>query len=107
MPIRIEPKVYFAAERTFLSWLSIGMILGATATTLLNYGDRSSLVAAVGFFITALFTLSYSIYKYVARTLAIREKKITQYADKFGPNMICLFIAAATFSTFLFKFTEA
>ncbi|GBL52327.1 vacuolar transporter chaperone [Candidozyma auris] len=107
VPIRIEPKVYFAAERTFLSWLSIGMILGATATTLLNYGDKSSLVAAVGFFITALFTLSYSIYKYVARTLAIREKKITQYADKFGPNMICLFIAAATFSTFLFKFTEA
>lgn len=107
VPIRIEPKVYFAAERTFLSWLSIGMILGATATALLNYGDKSSLVAAVGFFITAFFTLSYSIYKYIERTLAIREKKIVLYSDKLGPNMICFFIAAATFSTFFFKLSEA
>lgn len=107
VPIRIEPKVYFAAERTFLSWLSIGMILGATATTLLNYGNKSTLTASIGFFIAALFTLSYSTYKYVWRTLMIREKKIVNYDDKFGPNMICFFIAAATFSTFIFKFIEA
>lgn len=106
VPIRIEPKVYFAAERTFLSWLSIGMILGATATALLNYGDKSSLVASVGFFISALFTMTYSIYKYVRRTIAIRDKKITQYADSFGPNMICAFIFASTFATFFFKFLE-
>lgn len=106
VPIRIEPKVYFAAERTFLSWLSIGMILGATASALLNYGDRSALVAAVGFFITALFVMTYAVYKYVARTLAIREKKIAQYEDKLGPNMICIFIAASTFATFFFKLTE-
>lgn len=106
VPIRIEPKVYFAAERTFLSWLSIGMILGATATALLNYGDKSSLVASIGFFISALFTMTYATYKYVRRTLSIRERKITQYADSFGPNMICAFIFASTFATFLFKFIE-
>lgn len=107
VPIRIEPKVYFAAERTFLSWLSIGMILGATATALLNYGNKSTLTASIGFFISALFTLIYSTYKYVWRTLMIREKKIVDYADKIGPNMICFFIAAATFATFIFKFFEA
>lgn len=107
VPIRIEPKVYFAAERTFLSWLSIGMILGATATALLNYGNKSTLTASIGFFISALFTLTYSTYKYVWRTLMIREKKIVDYADKIGPNLICFFIAAATFATFIFKFIEA
>ncbi|ODV67923.1 SPX-domain-containing protein [Hyphopichia burtonii NRRL Y-1933] len=106
VPIRIEPKVYFAAERTFLSWLSIGMILGATATTLLTYGNKSSLTASIGFFITALFTMAYSTYKYIWRTLVIREKKVVEYGDKFGPNMICFFIAAATFTTFLFRFIE-
>lgn len=106
IPVRIEPKVYFAAERTFLSWLSIGMILGATATALLNFGNKSSLVASVGFFITALFTMMHAIYKYIRRTLAIRDKKATQYADTFGPNMICFFIATSTFVTFLFKFME-
>ena len=106
VPVRIEPKVYFAAVRTFLSWLSIGMILGATATTLINYGHRSSLVASIGFFISALFTMGYATYKYIRRTLAIREKKVTDYSDKLGPNIICALIAASTFASFAFKLTE-
>lgn len=36
VPIRIEPKVYLANERTFLSWLSVGMLIGGVATALLN-----------------------------------------------------------------------
>lgn len=106
IPIRIEPKVYFATERTFLSWLSIGIMLGFTAMTLLNYGSRSALTASIGFFITAIFTILYSTYTYVWRVLMIREKRIVQYGDKFGPNMICFFIFSATFSTFLFKYLE-
>lgn len=107
IPIRIEPKVYFATERTYLHWLSIGMILGATAMALLNYGRKSSVTASIGFFISALFVLSYSTFKYVWRVLMIREKKPVDYADKFGPNMICALIAAATFTTFVFKFFES
>lgn len=106
VPVRIEPKVYFAAERTFLSWLSIGMILGATASALINYGNQSALVASIGFFLSALFVMSYATYKYIRRTLAIREKKLTEYADNFGPNMICFLIGASTFATFIFKFIE-
>lgn len=107
IPIRIEPKVYFATERTYLHWLSIGMILGATAMALLNYGRKSSVTASIGFFVSALFVLSYSTFKYVWRVLMIREKKPVDYADKFGPNMICALIAAATFTTFVFKFFES
>lgn len=106
VPVRIEPKVYFAAERTFLSWLSIGMILGATATTLINYGSQSALTASIGFFLSALFVMGYASFKYIRRTLAIREKKLTEYADNFGPNMICFLIAASTFATFIFKVVE-
>ncbi|KAK6454981.1 polyphosphate synthetase protein [Scheffersomyces xylosifermentans] len=106
IPIRIEPKVYFANERTFLSWLSIGMILGGTAIALLNYGNNSALTASIGFFITALFTIIYATYKYIWRVIMIREKKAVEYGDKFGPNMICVFIFLATFTTFLFKFLE-
>ncbi|EGV60644.1 vacuolar transporter chaperone [Yamadazyma tenuis] len=107
IPIRIEPKVYFAAERTFLSWLSIGMILSITATTLLNYGTKTSLTASIGFFVTALFTFVYSTFMYIWRTLMIREKRPAKYGDTFGPNMICFFIALSTFLTFVFKFTES
>ncbi|RCK59408.1 Vacuolar transporter chaperone 4 [Candida viswanathii] len=106
VPIRIEPKVYFANERTFLSWLSMGVLLGAVATTLLNYGSKSALTSSIGFFITAIFTIAYATYKYLWRVLMIREKKAAAYGDKFGPNMICAFIFLATFVTFLFKYLE-
>ena len=89
VPIRIEPKVYLANERTFLSWLSVGMLIGGVATALLNYGSNSTLTASIGFFIAALFIIGYSTYKYLWRVLMIREKKAVAYGDKFGPNMIC------------------
>lgn len=43
VPVRVEPKVYFAAERTFLSWLEFSIILGSIAATLLNFGKLLSL----------------------------------------------------------------
>lgn len=107
VPIRIEPKVYFAAERTFLSWLSIGMILGGTATALINYGERTAVTASIGFFISAIFTMAYAIYRYIWRTINIRDKKAVQYGDKFGPNMICALIVASTLATFVFRVVEA
>lgn len=106
VPVRIEPKVYFAAERTFLSWISVGMILNVTATTLLNYGSKTSMTASICFFITTLFVLGYSTFMYIWRTLMIRQKKVAQYGDKFGPNLICILIALSTLITFIFKLTE-
>ncbi|KAL9126466.1 MAG: hypothetical protein Q9217_004487 [Psora testacea] len=49
VPVRVEPKVYFAAERTFLSWLEFSIILGSIAGTLLNFGDILSMWAAIAF----------------------------------------------------------
>lgn len=106
IPIRIEPKVYFASERTFLSWLSIAMILSVTATTMLNYGNKTSLTASIGFFITALFTMVYATIMYIWRTLMIRDRRPAQYGDKFGPNMICFFLLLSTIITFAFKLSE-
>ncbi|KAL8971868.1 MAG: hypothetical protein Q9183_000839 [Haloplaca sp. 2 TL-2023] len=42
VPVRVEPKVHFAAERTFLSWLEFAIFIGAMAGTLLNFGGRAS-----------------------------------------------------------------
>ena len=40
LPVRIEPKVFFANERTFLSWLHFTVVLGGLAVGLLNFGDK-------------------------------------------------------------------
>ncbi|KAF8810727.1 hypothetical protein BYT27DRAFT_7091264, partial [Phlegmacium glaucopus] len=40
LPVRVEPKVSFANERTFLSWLHFTIVFGGLAVGLLNFGDR-------------------------------------------------------------------
>lgn len=40
LPVKVEPKVFFANERTFLSWLHFTVVLGGLAVGLLNFGDK-------------------------------------------------------------------
>ncbi|QLG74446.1 hypothetical protein HG535_0G03290 [Zygotorulaspora mrakii] len=92
VPVRVEPKVYFATERTFLSWLSIALILSGVATTLVTYGSPTSMIASIGFFITALVTIGHAVATYASRVVNIRQKKAIDYADRVGPPMICAFL---------------
>ncbi len=47
LPVRVEPKVSFANERTFLSWLHFTVVLGGLAVGLLNFGDKVRMPSAV------------------------------------------------------------
>ena len=100
VPVRVEPKVYFATERTFLSWISIAIILGGVSTTLLTYGTPTSMIASTGFFVTSLAVIIHTTIIYTTRVVNIRLKKAIDYEDKIGPPMICVFL----FLSILFSF---
>lgn len=100
VPVRVEPKVYFATERTFLSWLSIAIILGGVATTLVTYGTQTTMIASIGFFITALATIVHAVLTYATRVVNIRLKKAVDYEDKMGPPMICAFLMLSILFSF-------
>ncbi|KAL6946894.1 vacuolar transporter chaperone [Hanseniaspora vineae] len=100
VPVRVEPKVYFATERTFLSWISIALILSGVSTTMLTYGTQTTMVASIGFFATALLTIFYSTYVYCTRVVNIRLKRVVDYEDKLGPRLICLFLTLSILFTY-------
>ncbi|KAG9238695.1 VTC domain-containing protein [Amylocarpus encephaloides] len=98
VPVRVEPKVYFAAERTFLSWLEFSIYISTIATTLLNFGSKPtklSFLAAGSFSTVAVLALFYSVIIYLYRSQAIRTRKAIKYHDSFGPTALCtcLFVA--------------
>ncbi|KAK0731797.1 VTC domain-containing protein [Lasiosphaeris hirsuta] len=101
VPVRVEPKVYFAAERTFLGWLEFSIYIGTIAVTLLNFsaknGGRTSFVAAGAFTVLAIMALCYAVTIYLYRSMAIRTRQVARYYDKWGPSVLCgsLFIAVA------------
>lgn len=91
VPVRVEPKVYFAAERTFLSWLEFSIILGGIAATLLNFGiDYVSLASAWAFTILAAIALIYSLLLYIWRVDKIRKRRDVKrvYYEKWGPTVL-------------------
>lgn len=108
VPVRVEPKVFFANERTFLSWLEFSIILGSIAATLLNFGDDVSLVSAWGFTIVACAALLYSVAIYYKRVQVIRNRRanVAWYYDKWGPTCLCLGLVAATVVNFVLKIRE-
>ncbi|KIM40024.1 hypothetical protein M413DRAFT_446916 [Hebeloma cylindrosporum] len=102
VPVRIEPKVYFAAERTFLKWLQNAVFIGTIATTLLNFvppNDVAGLVSAAFFTFAALLSIAYAAGIFIYRSFRLRERHAEGlYYDKYGPTILCavLFLALAT-----------
>ena len=110
VPIRVEPKVYFANERTFLKWLEFSVMIASIATGLLNFqraGDTIGLITSALFTLIALFTIAYSGVLYMWRALKIRERCSSNvYSDLYGPTFICFVILAVTLINFGMRYFE-
>lgn len=91
VPVRVEPKVYFAAERTFLSWLEFSILLATIAATLLNFGDDYiTFGCSWAFTILAAMSLVYSLVLYIWRVDKIRKRRDVKrvYYEKWGPTVV-------------------
>ncbi|CCE31329.1 related to polyphosphate synthetase [Claviceps purpurea 20.1] len=109
VPVRVEPKVYFAAERTFLGWLEYSIYISTIAVTLLNFGEhptRTSFWASGLFTLLAVLSLCYSIGTYLYRSRAIRSRKAARFYDKWGPSALCVSLFVAVALNFAFEGRE-
>lgn len=107
--MRVEPKVYFAAERTFLSWLEFAIFLSTIAATLLNFGtDAISLGSAWAFTALACLALVYSFLLYMWRVDKIRKHRDVKnvYYEKWGPTVLCLGILVSVVLNFGLRFRD-
>lgn len=98
IPVRIEPKVHFANERTFLKWLHFSVLLATIATTLLNFiapDDAVGLLSAACFTGTALLAILYSAGMYTLRVMRLRKRLAISYHDPYGPTLLCVALIAS------------
>ncbi|KAG6010665.1 hypothetical protein E4U21_005163 [Claviceps maximensis] len=109
VPVRVEPKVYFAAERTFLGWLEYSIYISTIAITLLNFGahpTRTSFWISGIFTLLAIMSLCYSIGIYLYRSRSIRNRKAARFYDKWGPSALCVSLFFAVALNFAFEGRE-
>jgi len=102
----VEPKVAFANERTFLSWLHFTVILGGLAVGLLNFGDKVGKISASMFSVVAIGIMSYALYTYHWRAQSIRKGGRGPYDDRLGPTLLCTALLVSIIVNFILRFTE-
>jgi SPX domain protein involved in polyphosphate accumulation/uncharacterized membrane protein YidH (DUF202 family) len=107
--ILIEPKIFFANERTFIHWLHFATLLLTTALSLLNFGDRISRIVG-GIFIGLSLGISlYALFRFQYRAWQIRNQAHLRFDDLYGPAVLCLLLVGAlavsptcSFSAFMY-----
>jgi SPX domain protein involved in polyphosphate accumulation/uncharacterized membrane protein YidH (DUF202 family) len=102
VPVRVEPKVFFANERTFLSWIHFSIFLGGISTALVGFGNREAKFSGYLFaFVSILFTI-YALYLFRWRAERIRRREPGPYDDRLGPTAVVVIFVLAMMANIIF-----
>lgn len=111
---RVEPKTFFANERTFLSWLQISVLIMFMGLTLLggsgtplaggissgaSSGSKGSQIAGLIISPVAFIFTLYALFMYKKRTIQIIRRENVRYDDQTGPVLLVLLLTAALVAT--------
>ena len=92
--VRVEPKTFFALERTLLDWSQLAVLQGSIAIGLAHYsgGPTATLIRWCGQFMAFLSIcfLFYALHVYKWRSKAIASKAVQKYEDEFAPLLMLL-----------------
>ncbi|KAG1378530.1 hypothetical protein G6F61_005751 [Rhizopus arrhizus] len=102
--VRVEPKVFFANERTFISWLQFCALLLTVALNLLNFGDKTSRIIGGIFIVLSAGIAVYALYRFEKRAWMINRRIDGRYDDLWGPAVLCLLLVVALIVNFYLRF---
>ncbi|GAA5905699.1 Vtc4p [Sporobolomyces salmoneus] len=103
IPVRVEPKVFYANERTTLAWIEFSVVVSAIGIGILSFSDPHddiALAAAASFTAVALLAILYTAGMYLWRVYSIRTRRAVTYHDYFGPSALCAILLAAVIVNF-------
>ena len=105
-PVRVEPKVWLANQRTFIKWQHVSILLASLALGLFNAAGANNTTARVlaGIYIAvAVFAGAWGWSMYVLRSRWIRERSGRDFDNVVGPVVVCLALTLALALNFWFQ----
>lgn len=102
--VRVEPKTFYANERTFLKWIEFSIYAGGTGTAMLSIGNiHAYLFGVMMIAVTIVFSI-YSLYLYHYRAIHIRLRHTVPYDDRLGPTVAISIFIFLMILAFILKF---
>ncbi|CEP19407.1 hypothetical protein [Parasitella parasitica] len=92
---KIEPKIFFANERTFISWLQFSALLLSVSLGLINFGDHVSKGSGAFFIVVAVLLAGYAQLRFQYRAWQIRFRSDSRFDDIYGPAVLCFVLVIA------------
>ncbi|GAA5876812.1 hypothetical protein JCM8547_003172 [Rhodosporidiobolus lusitaniae] len=109
VPVRVEPKVFYANERTTLAWIEFSVVVSAIGIGILSFSDPHddiALAAAATFTGVALLAIVYTAFRFWIRVAAIRNRKAINYHDYIGPSALCGILLVAVIVNFSLRIKQ-
>ncbi len=105
---KVEPKTFFANERTFIHWLHMGVMVAGVASGVLAFAPESeaSQYYAVTLLPVALGFCVYALHTYSWRAERIRLRIPGRWDDPMGPVIIAVCLVAVLTVNFFMRLYE-
>ena len=108
IPTRVEPKVFFANERTFLHHAHYSLIITLLGLLLLNTSsslswNNYSVWLSVAFVVVGLSWLVRQLKLFLWRSDRIRNRDVNEYMDWKGPTYLVLALGCAILANILVR----
>lgn len=103
--IKIEPKVFFANERTFLAWLHSSVLLAGASIAVVSISGDNFLNQLYGIILLpiAITFMLYSMHQYGKRAQMIRRRAPGPYEDIVGPAVLAVVLMLSILAQFCIK----
>mmetsp|Transcript_12916 Transcript_12916/g.24435 ORF Transcript_12916/g.24435 Transcript_12916/m.24435 type:complete len:121 (-) Transcript_12916:62-424(-) len=107
---RVEPKTFFANERTFLSWLNMAVTLGTIASAMLGYsskfgtegqGQLTTTVIGLTLLPISIAFVAYATYSFHKRVGMIRRNEDGPFDSIKMPMTLAVILILALWVIFL------
>uniref|UniRef100_A0A7S2V667 DUF202 domain-containing protein n=1 Tax=Fibrocapsa japonica TaxID=94617 RepID=A0A7S2V667_9STRA len=105
VPVKIEPKVFFANERTFLAWLHMSVTLASISIAIIAFAEHNEWSQVYGLLIlpVAILFCMYALYNFLRRSSMIRRRDPGPYDDALGPSFLALILMVSIILNFSVK----
>ena len=105
VPIKIEPKVFFANERTFLAWLHMSVTLASISMAIVALADANEWSQLYGLLLmpVSIAFCVYSLWLYVKRASMLRRKDPGPYENQTGPIVLASLLSLSIIINFFVK----
>ncbi|GAW00182.1 vacuole non-autophagic-related protein [Lentinula edodes] len=106
-PVRVEGKVWFANERTWVSWLNLAVLLGTLSLALFNASkDTVARNFAYTYAVISIIVMIYGYGLYQHRITMIRRRDPGHFDAMAGPVLVSILLFFAILANFIIRVRE-